>query len=571
MNTEATRGVTDPALQALLSDHWERTMARSPTWATSLGDHRYDDQLGDYSPEAEVADAAANAAFLARARAIPAAGLSPADQLTLALFVDELEQARASEICHSSWWGLSARSNPLSVSSDLAELQPLDTLAQARSLVARVRQVPEMTRQWERTLRLGIEHGYTPSAASTRLVLEQLRAELAKPDADWALGALLADDHAGWPTADREGFRTDLARGIAGVRAALAAFATFLEADLLPVARPDDKEGIVALPDGRACYAARIRAETSLPLTADEVHARGLAELDRIHAEMRGVGQRLWGIDDRARLFARLRDDPALRFTSADEVVAAAEDNLARARAALPGQLTRLPKADCVVEPIPDYLAPYTYIAYYNPAVPDGSRAGEYRVNTYQPETRRRFEAAVLAFHESIPGHHLQIALAQELPDLPAFRRYGGWTAFVEGWALYGERVALEDGLYRDDLDLLGMYAFDTWRASRLVVDTGIHDRGWSREQAVRFMLDNTPLAENNIRNEVDRYITWPGQALAYKIGQQEILALRAGAEAALGDRFDRRRFHDVLLGAGAVSLPVLRQRVEAWVAGGGA
>jgi uncharacterized protein (DUF885 family) len=221
------------------------------------------------------------------------------------------------------------------------------------------------------------------------------------------------------------------------------------------------------------------------------------------------------------------------------------------------------------VRRVPAHEAPYTTIAYYWPAVP-GEAPGFYVVNTSAPETRPRFEARALAFHESVPGHHLQIALAQELPALPAFRRHLGTTAFVEGWALYSERLADELGLYRDDLDRIGMLSFDSWRAARLVVDTGVHAKGWTREQAVRFMLENTPLAENNIRNEVDRYITWPGQALSYKLGQLELRALRTEAEAALGPRFALADFHDVVLGAGAVPLPVLRQRVQAWVARGG-
>ncbi|MCA9571885.1 MAG: DUF885 domain-containing protein, partial [Myxococcales bacterium] len=207
-----------------------------------------------------------------------------------------------------------------------------------------------------------------------------------------------------------------------------------------------------------------------------------------------------------------------------------------------------------------------TTIAYYRPPVP-GEQPGAYYINVYAPETRPRHEAEVLAFHESIPGHHLQIALAQETGDIPMFRRHLGATAFVEGWALYTEQLADEMGLYSADIDRFGMYSFELWRASRLVVDSGLHAKGWTRQQAIDFMLENTPLAENNIVNEVDRYITTPGQALAYKTGQLEIWRLRRDAEARLGDRFDIKAFHDVVLGAGAVSLPVLRQRVEAWVA----
>jgi uncharacterized protein (DUF885 family) len=226
-----------------------------------------------------------------------------------------------------------------------------------------------------------------------------------------------------------------------------------------------------------------------------------------------------------------------------------------------------LPQADCVVKPIPAHEAPYTTIAYYQPASPDGTRSGVYYVNTYAPETRPRHEAEALAWHESIPGHHLQIAIAQELPDTPAFRKHMGMTAFVEGWALYTERLADEMGLYSGDVDRLGMLSFDAWRAARLVVDTGIHHKGWSRRQAEDFLRTHTPLADNNIVNEVDRYIGWPGQALGYKTGQIVFWQLRRRAEQALGECFDLKGFHDAVLTGGPVPLPVLERQVDAWIA----
>jgi len=340
-----------------------------------------------------------------------------------------------------------------------------------------------------------------------------------------------------------------------------------LEAEVLPHARGGAKEGLHALgPDGLACYDALIRYHTSLDVDAETLHQRGLDELERVHAELRVVGQRVYGTDDLPTLFERLRTDPALHFKDADAIEAKAQASLAKARAALPAWFGRLPKTECVVRRIPDHEAPYTTVAYYRPPAQDGSRPGEYRVNVYEPTTRPRHEAQVLAFHESIPGHHLQIAIGQELPAIPAFRRLADQTAFVEGWALYSERLADEMGLYDGDLDRLGMLAFDAWRAGRLVVDTGVHHDGWTRSQAVRFLHENTPLADNNIGNEVDRYISWPGQALAYKTGQLELLKLRAEAETALGDDFDVRAFHDVVLGSGAVTLPILDEQVRAWV-----
>lgn len=321
-----------------------------------------------------------------------------------------------------------------------------------------------------------------------------------------------------------------------------------------------------ALPLGEACYAGLIAQHTTLPLTADEVHATGLAEIAKIHDEFRALGSTVFGTNDLQEIFARLRTDPTLYFESEEEVEAAAEDALARAAEVMPQWFGTLPEAPCEVERIPDYEAPYTTIAYYRPGAADGSRPGAYFVNTYAPETRPRHEAEVLAFHESIPGHHLQIAIAQELDAVPAFRRHGGKTAFVEGWALYTERLADEMGLYSGDVDRFGVLSFDAWRAGRLVVDSGVHAKGWSRGQAESWLLENTPLAPNNIENEVDRYIAWPGQALGYKIGQIEVWSLRREAEAALGEGFDVAAFHDVVLDAGPVTLPVLRARVRGWI-----
>jgi uncharacterized protein (DUF885 family) len=265
-------------------------------------------------------------------------------------------------------------------------------------------------------------------------------------------------------------------------------------------------------------------------------------------------------------IFARLRTDPTLFFDTEASVEAQAVESLAAASAAMPAFFDPLPAAECTVRRIPDYEAPYTTIAYYRPAAPDGSRPGTYFVNTHAPTTRPRHEAQVLAFHESIPGHHLQIAIAQELPETPLFRKHLDSTVFVEGWALYTERLADEMGLYTSDLDRMGMLSFDAWRAARLVVDTGLHHKGWSREAAEQFLRENTPLALNNIHNEVDRYITWPGQALAYKTGQLEIWRLRREAEAALGTEFDIKGFHNAVLGNGPVPLSLLEEQVQDWV-----
>jgi uncharacterized protein (DUF885 family) len=340
-----------------------------------------------------------------------------------------------------------------------------------------------------------------------------------------------------------------------------------IRSEILPRARDDDHPGVGALPGGDAYYRLCIRRETSLDLSPSELHEFGLSEVARIRGEIEELGEKALGVSDIAKIQAALRDSPAMHFADAAEIEKKAEEVLARANAAVPSAFGIRPRAACEVVPIPDHEAPFTTIAYYKQPSADGTRPGRYYVNIYAPTTRTRYEAEVLAFHESVPGHHLQIAIAQEVRGLPLLRRHGGSTAFVEGWALYTERLCDELGLYSGDVDRLGMLSFDAWRACRLVVDTGIHAMGWSRRQAIDYMAANTLLAVNNIENEVDRYIGTPGQALAYKVGQREILTLRAHAKEVLGDRFDLKEFHDRVLENGAVTLAVLREQIDRWIA----
>jgi uncharacterized protein (DUF885 family) len=287
--------------------------------------------------------------------------------------------------------------------------------------------------------------------------------------------------------------------------------------------------------------------------------------MERIDREFADLGRRVLGTADRESTLSRLRDDPALRFSTSDEVRRSAEQSLARAQAAIPAWFGRQPRALCEVRPIPAHAQEHQTLAYYTWPTLDGGRPGCFWINLHAPETRPRYDAEALAFHEAVPGHHLQIAIAQELDGLPVFQRNLGPTAFAEGWGLYTERLSDEMGLYTSDLDRFGILSFDAWRAGRLVVDTGMHALGWSRSDAIAYLHDHTALGDNNIANEVDRYIVWPGQALAYKIGQLEILRLRAEAKAALGERFDIRAFHDVVLGSGAVPLGTLGELVRDW------
>lgn len=555
----AAAGVSDPALAAILVAHWEERMRRSPQWATALGDHRYDGLLDHGGPEDVARESLWRMETLSRVGNIDPQTLSPADRTTLELFEGELRRDRRAEICHGEQWGLSARSHPLAGVQQLPTSHPIDDAQGGETYLSRVRQLPRTFTESEANLRAGMAHGRVPTAHAVRLVLEQVDKALGQAPETWEVANPDASK-----LADPEAFKARLDPLVVALRPAILAWRTFLHDELLPVARDGDHEGTWAVKDGEACYAALIELHTTLPRTAAELHEVGLDEMAKIHAEMRVLGQKVLGTSDLQEIFRRLRSDPALHFQTREEVQAKAETALAAARAALPTWFGILPKADCLVRPIPDSEAPYTTIAYYWPSVPGGA-PGYYYINTWAPDTRPRFEAEALAFHESIPGHHLQIAIAQEQDELPAFRRHGMTTAYIEGWALYTERLADEMGLYTSDLDRMGMLSFDAWRASRLVVDTGLHAMRWSRADAERWMRENTPLAENNIVNEVDRYISWPGQALAYKTGQIEVLRLRAEARAKMGARFDIRAFHDLILGGGAVSLPVLERRVREW------
>jgi uncharacterized protein (DUF885 family) len=555
---EAIAGVTAPPLRTLLADHWEWTMRASPVWATQLGDHRFDVQLSARDAATIARHHQELRGFLERARGLGA--LDGVDRVTLELFVGELEAAVAGEVCHDEQWHVSIGENPYSELASLVEQTKLRGPEDATNLVARLGQTPAMVDDTLANLTAGLASGRVATVEGVRRTLAMLDTELAKPTADWSMVAPAHDS-------EIDGFAANLTRVVEEqVRPAIQRYRDFVSAKVLPVARDGADEGIGALPDGDQCYRAAILDHLGFARTPEELHQLGLDEIERIDAALAALGAKALGTTDLASTIDRLRTDRSLYFDSAEALVAASQADLDRARAAIPDWFGRLPKTDCVVSVIPEHEAPYTTIAYYQPPHPDGTKDGEFFINTFRPETRPRFELATLAAHESIPGHHLQIAIAQELGEVPAFRKYGGSTAYVEGWALYTERLADEMGLYRTDLDRIGMLSYEAWRASRLVVDTGLHAMKWTRAQAEQFMLEHTALTPENVSNEVDRYISWPGQALAYKVGQLEILKLRAEAEAALGDRFDIKGFHDAVLGQGAVTLPVLREQVEAWL-----
>lgn len=558
---------TSTALAGLLREHWEWRLRSDPVTASAYGVHAFDDQLGARGPSASELSRQLRDGFLERATALSVDSLSGDDQVTLRLFIEELEASRNADVCAFEEWTLSPRGNPITEFNYLPELHPVDSAEDAANYLARVKAIPAAIDATLSSLRLGVDRGLFANAESSTRVLAMVKRQLAEPLEAWPMFAPAAryakvanpEDSAKFTNALTVALNND-------VMPALIRYASFIEESVLPSARSDDTPGLAGLEIGGACYEALVRSYTTLPMNAEDVHKTGLREIAKINEEMRTLGKKLFGTRELSAILKTLRTDPKLYFQTREGVQAAAQEILDEAREAMPKFFGRLPRAECTVVPIPDYEAPFTTIAYYREPNPDGSKPGEYYINTLDPSSRPRYEARVLGVHEAIPGHHLQISIAQELPDLPTFRKYGGMTVFVEGWALYTERLADEMGLYHDDLDRMGMLSFDAWRASRLVVDTGLHAKGWSRQRAVEFMLEHTALAPNNIDNEVDRYIVWPGQALAYKTGQLEIWKLRRHAEETLRAAFVLSDFHTVVLSGGAVNLNELRRRIDDWI-----
>ncbi len=557
-----------PQLAALAEEFWQESLRMSPVMATSLGDRRYDAFLSDNSAEGIARNRATFEAFLGRARAIPAGGLSPEDRLTRQALITELESSIAQIDCELYTWVVDPLWGPHVSLFSIESQQPVRSVEEGKNLVLRWRAMGPYLDHEVEGLRIGLAQGKVAVRSQVEKTIANLEETLAKPDEEWALLKPLQKEHPEWTEAERREFDQGVRRAASEVvRPALQRYRDFLAAEILPKTRANDEPGLAHLPGGLDCYKNLIKVHTSLGLSPDEIHAMGLREVEKINRETQELGKTVFGVDDRAAVLQKLRTDRSLYFTTRDEVQKKAETALARARAEMPKWFGILPKADCVVTRMEPFEEKHSTIAYYRQPALDGSRPGQYYINTYAPETRPRYEAEALAYHEAIPGHHLQIAIAQELTGIPEFRKHTGVTAFVEGWGLYTERLSNEMGLYSSDMDRIGMLSYDSWRACRLVVDTGMHAKGWTRQQAIDFMLANTCLAENNIVNEVDRYITWPGQALAYKIGQLEILSLREGAKQELGDQFDVKAYHDAVLRNGAVSLEALREAVRQYVA----
>jgi uncharacterized protein (DUF885 family) len=551
-------------LARLADAYWAGSLAADPLMATTIGVREHDAEL----PLVSEAQVAARADELRRQRAavaaIDPATLAADDAVTHDALIDAIDGELAFAVADTRSFTVDPMSGPQVAMLSIPDYHLVATVAQARDMGARWRAIGP----WVDTLRERQAHSIREGRPPVRILVEraidELDALLAQDEAEWPLLQPARTEHAGWSDADTRAFGHDLGSAVTDVvRPAFERYRAFLADGALAAGRGDAAVGLAALDGGAEMYRSLARAHTTTDLSPEELHAMGLAEIERLDEELRGLGGTLLGARDLPDTLRRLRSDPELHFTSREEIVEVASSCLARANAATPDWFHLLPDAPCEVVPMAAHEEEHSTIAYYRDPATDGTRPGQYFVNRSHPETRPRYEAEALAFHEAVPGHHLQVALAQERTALPAFRRHSLSTAYVEGWGLYAERLADEMGLYSADIDRIGIASFDAWRASRLVVDTGMHAFGWPRSRAIAFMTEHTALGENNIANEVDRYISWPGQALAYKVGQLELLQLREAAQARQGARFDIRRFHDAVLGPAPLPLAVLRRVVE--------
>lgn len=550
MTAAAHTDVNDLA-QALL----ECNLDAEPLEGTLMGFREYDDRLADLSLEAERSHANAQHVIRDEAAAIDPGSLTAQDALTRSVILSSVGYADDARFADQLAFTVAAFPvSPASVLLAYLRMIVVTNDDEARAYLARLGSIPAYLEQSTQRLALGRADGVTPVAHLVTMAIEQIEHALAAPASPFSLEL---------PEAflDEQAILIDEV-----VNPAFARYAQMLRSEVLPSSRDNDHAGLVHLPGGLARYEALIRVHTTTDRTAAQLHELGLTLVSNIHDEFRALGRQLFGLDDVVEIFARLQSDPDLRWENEGQIIAAAEQTVRRAEAASVEWFGTLPKATCVLETIPELEAASAAPAYYMPPSFDGTRPGTYFTNVNEPTERTSFDLESVAFHEAVPGHHFQISLAMELEDLPTLRKLAGFTAYVEGWGLYSERLADEMGLYSSPLQRMGMLSADAWRAARLVVDTGLHAYGWSRETAIEYLLASAPLAPIDAVAEIDRYIAYPGQALSYMTGRLEIQRLRASAEQALGDAFSIAAFHDVILGSGALPLDVLAELVDEWI-----
>jgi uncharacterized protein (DUF885 family) len=555
----------DPALAALFEEEWQDTLRDDPEWATLLGDKRYARAWRDESPAAYERRKAHTEALLAQLDKIDRGALSPRDRENFDIFRRQQEEARDGMNLGLQYFAINQREG-LQTANEVADTVDFQSEADFRDWIARLVAFPARVDQATLLLREAI----AKKLVHPRIVMDRITGQLdrqivADPEKSPFYKPFRAMP-AAIPAPLQEALRTEAKRAVADrVVPAFRKFKTFFTTEYLPAATAE--VGAWQWPNGEAIYRFHIRRHTTTERTADQIHETGLAEVKRIRESMNEIVKRVGFHGDLPAFFTYLRKDPKFFYKTPEELFDAYAGVVKRIEPRLLRVFRTLPRMPFGLEPIPANVAPDTTTAYYRQPAEDGSRAGTYFINLYQPESRPKWEMMALSVHEAVPGHHLQIALAMEQTNVPMFRKHAFFTAFIEGWALYSESLGEEMELYGDPYDKFGQLTYDMWRSVRLVVDTGMHAKRWSREKAIAFFRDNAPKAELDIVNEIDRYVIMPGQALAYKIGQLKIVELRRRAADKLGARFDLRAFHDVVLRSGAVPLTVLEHNVDAWIA----
>jgi prolyl oligopeptidase len=549
----------------LLDTEWEYTLRESPTFASHLGDKRYNDRWTDVSLGAISRRHEHQKDLLGKLNAIDPQTLPPSDRLNYLLFRKEVEQDLEQYPFRGFLMPLSQRDG-IQTENQLADALSFTTVKDYDDWIARLRSFPAYVDQTIELMGAGVKERIVQPKVIMRRLPEQIKKQIVNEPSDSLYYKPFKTIHKDIAAAEQERLRRDAAAAIREqVVPAYRKFAKVFDDEYLPACF--DQVGAWQLPRGDAYYAMRARHFTTTSLTPDEIHAIGQKEVARIRKEMEAIVEQVGFKGSFQDFLTHLRTDKQFYYDTPEELLSGYLALCKRVDPQLTKLFKTLPRIPYGLEPIPEHIAPDTTTAYYRQPSADGLRPGTYFVNLYRPETRPKYEMEALSLHEAVPGHHLQLALQAELGELPKFRRYGGFTAYIEGWGLYAESLGDQLGCYEDPYSKFGQLTYEMWRAVRLVVDTGMHSKKWTREQAINFFKENTAKTELDIVNEIDRYIAWPGQALAYKIGELKLKELRDRAKSKLGDKFDIREFHDVVLRQGAVPLDVLERIVDEWLA----
>jgi uncharacterized protein (DUF885 family) len=560
----AQTNAQNPVLHQLFADEWERGLRDSPENASYYGDSRFNDRWTDMGLEAIAARAAADRAALEKLQAIDRAALSPADQLNYDTFAWQLQRSVERQAYREYLQPVGHQGGP-QTADGLAEVLAFATVKDYQDWLERLQALPVAIDQTIVLMREGVKAGNVPPRILMQRVPAQIAGQVVDDPTKSGFYKPFLKFPDSIPAAEQARLRAEAKRIItADVVPAYRTLQSYFNDEYLPKAR--ESIAVTDLPDGNAYYDFLAGYYTTTGLTAAQIHEIGLKEVARIRAEMEKVKAQTGFTGSLGEFFTYLRTDPRFFYKTPDELLTAYRALSKRIDPELVKVVRTIPRLPYGVRPIPDSIAPDTTTAYYQPGAADGSRPGWYYVNLYRPEMRPRWEMVPLSLHEAVPGHHFQFARGMELPDAPMFRRTAYFTAYGEGWGLYAEQLGTEMGLYEDPYDRFGQLTYEMWRAVRLVVDTGMHAKGWTREQAIAYFKDNAAKTDQDIVNEIDRYIGTPGQALAYKIGQMRISGLRARAEAELGLKFDLRDFNDAVLETGSVPLEALERHVDAWI-----